>query len=295
MKSLALLVVGLCVALRWFGGAAPAFGSTIMLTDQNSTVTIDPYSSSGVESWTVDGTNQLHQQWFWYRVGSSGQPASIVTLSSPTFSQPIPSEASISYSGSNGLVISVKYTLTGQAYGSGGADLDEAITVSNTSSVGPPLPVQFFEYSNFTLSQSADYVQFQGPGTADQSTDPSMSGGATLAETVLTPSPNYRQVGYAPNLLDYIETLLPGHSLTDTNGNPPAVPFYDPATPLGPADVSWAYEWDRNLGPGGILRISKDKLLSGVVAPVPEPASLAIATAALIALFGFSAHRRRVR
>ena len=52
------LMLGLCAGLLWVGSAAPAFADTILLANRNSTVSIDPASSSGMESWTVDGVNQ---------------------------------------------------------------------------------------------------------------------------------------------------------------------------------------------------------------------------------------------
>src|SRR5438128_30207 len=52
----------------------------ITLSDLNSSATIDPSLQSGMSNWTVNGTNQLFQQWFWYRTGSTGQEFSIETL-----------------------------------------------------------------------------------------------------------------------------------------------------------------------------------------------------------------------
>lgn len=50
----------------------------LTLTDGNSSVSLSLSGpSAGMNSWTVDGQNQLSDQWFYYRVGDSGAPASV--------------------------------------------------------------------------------------------------------------------------------------------------------------------------------------------------------------------------
>src|SRR6516164_3188731 len=60
-----VLAAGVFAALFWLTFGASSLASPITLADENSTVTLDPSTSSGVSSWTVDGVNQLYQQWFW--------------------------------------------------------------------------------------------------------------------------------------------------------------------------------------------------------------------------------------
>src|SRR5271165_3106552 len=93
-----LRTVLICVAvLSVFTMAlAPQSQASVTLTDQNSTVLIDPTSQAGVYNWTVDGINNLYQQWFWYRIGSTGGQSSIDTISAP----------SITLSGTNGVNLS---------------------------------------------------------------------------------------------------------------------------------------------------------------------------------------------
>ena len=55
----------------------------ILLVDRNSTADIDPLTLTGVDSWVCDGTDNLFQQWFWYRIGNTGPEASIDTISTP--------------------------------------------------------------------------------------------------------------------------------------------------------------------------------------------------------------------
>jgi len=52
----------------------------IELTSGNSVVKIDPFNPSGMNSWVVDGQNQLYQQWFWYRTASQTREYSIDTI-----------------------------------------------------------------------------------------------------------------------------------------------------------------------------------------------------------------------
>ncbi len=145
----AAVVVMLVAALVCLTGGASARAGTISLTSGNSVVTLDPNSPGGVSGWSVDGVNQLFQQWFWYRIGNSGPQYSIDTLGLSSSSQVTPSQASVTYSGSNGLTVQVTYLLMGGAYLSGAADLGESIAITNSS--GASQDVHFYQYSNFTL------------------------------------------------------------------------------------------------------------------------------------------------
>ena len=53
----------------------------VTLTDGGSTATVDLGSSAGMNSWTVNGQNQLNQQWFWYRAnGGTAQPINTIGM-----------------------------------------------------------------------------------------------------------------------------------------------------------------------------------------------------------------------
>ena len=49
--------------------AHPASAVPTVLRDDNTQVTIDPSSPSGLSEWSIDGVNHAALQWFWYRVG----------------------------------------------------------------------------------------------------------------------------------------------------------------------------------------------------------------------------------
>jgi hypothetical protein len=284
-----MAILGLAVCGSWLGGAVGALAGTITLMDGNSSVTLDPSSSAGVTSWSVDGINQLYQQWFWYRIGSSSPQYSIDTLGSASIVQSSSAEATISFSGTNGLSISVTYLLTGGAPGSGDADMGESINITNTS--GTAQNVSFFQYSNFTLDNVAggDSVQFQNSNAVSQ-----WNGQETLAETVITPRPNFREAAVVPDTLNELNTI-PGYILGQAQGFPSGEPNSNTQSSVVTGDVSWAYEWDRTIDPGSSFLISKDKDLQGVVAPVPEPSTMLLAVAGLLTLLGLPLQRLRGR
>jgi hypothetical protein len=58
----------------------PADATTFTLTDLNSSAQIDDAAQRGMFNWTVNGVNQLAQQWFWFRLGSTGGQTSIDAL-----------------------------------------------------------------------------------------------------------------------------------------------------------------------------------------------------------------------
>src|SRR5215831_11899857 len=123
-------------------------GTSVALSDHNSTVVIDPMSQSGASLWRIDGVDQLFQQWFWYRTGNNAE-SSIDTL---TLNSAIASDTDLngqndhlvlSYSG-NGFTIQVDYQLTGGTAGSHAADLTENIRIVNTGL--KVLDFHFFQY-----------------------------------------------------------------------------------------------------------------------------------------------------
>ncbi|MCX5684194.1 MAG: PEP-CTERM sorting domain-containing protein, partial [Planctomycetota bacterium] len=82
-------------------------------------------------------------------------------------------------------------------------------------------------------------------------------GSTTVAETVVTPAPLHTEVGA------YNATLL---KLTDTNPDN----LDDSTGPVGPADATWAFQWDVTVAPNSTVQISKDKNI------VPEPATVGL-------------------
>jgi hypothetical protein len=264
------------LSLALLGSALPSRADNIQtLSDQNSSVAIDLSSQAGMYQWSVDGNNYLAQQWFWYRIGTTGPEASINTLSLTSVTN-LGSELFTTYNGTN-FTVSVTYTLNGSAPGNGSSHINESINVANTS--GGSLDMHFFQFSHFTLA-GANTVTL-GRGGFGNNFDEAFQtggGGAALTENVdavNTPGANHGEAAFFPQTLNELNDAFPTTLNDHTNA--------------GPGDVTWALEWDKTLTASGIgssLLISKDKYLQ-----VPEPAVVALISLGLTVC----AFRRRRR
>jgi hypothetical protein len=271
----ALLVAGLL--------AVPgARAGLVTLTDSNSTVLIDPASQDGVKSWTVDGVNQLYQQWFWYRVGDSGGQSSIDAISNPVvISTPgFTDRVDITYQNAQ-IKVGLELNLTGGSAGSGASDLSETIKITNVGTQS--MPLRFFQYSDFDLDgrYPGDVVNITtdpttGQAIAARQTGP---GKSAISESVVAPFADRWEANMYSYTLDSLNGGLPYNLNNQSN--------------YGPGDATWAFQWDRTLAPGTSLIISKDLNLSAVSA-VPEPSSLVTGSTALLFL-GLARFLRRRR
>src|SRR5438093_617141 len=151
----AFLALGICAAIAFLGFNSQSIAAPVItLTDNNSIAQIDAGSQAGMFYWGVQDSpttfqNQLHQQWFWYRVGSTGPEKSIDTISAPVITGLTANTVTTTYNGA-GFNVSAKYSLVGGAPSSGTADIAEQITINNTS--GAVLPFHLFQYSDFNLA-----------------------------------------------------------------------------------------------------------------------------------------------
>jgi hypothetical protein len=263
VKSILIAAAATVATVIGLGSSRPALAAPFTLMDRNSQITADPTSPNGVSNWTVDGANQLAQEWFWYRVGSTGTQSRINSLVPPgtptvttidTNGDSKPDYAQVNYPSANGFQVSVTMTLTGGQTGSKSSDLGEIIKVTNTSSAS--LNYHLYEYSNFTLGglASGENVGITGGNTATVSNPNNFM----VSQTVVTPHPNDFEASGAPNLLNALDTtsgLTLNNVATATN-----------------VDGEWAFEWDQVLAPGGSLLVTIDKQIHSV--GVPEPTSL---------------------
>ena len=271
-------IVAAAIVVGILGAAVPASANFVdlILTDGNSTVMIDPYSSEGVYEWTIGKTSHLAQQWFWLRAELPGLDDREYSLDefapTPDVSQPTPNVGIITYSDGR-LEIEVTYVLV-SGPGLFAADLAEVIKITNLSDEDEVF-IDFFQYSDFDLGGTPDddTVVITGGNRAYQ-TDGSSA--ATFSETVVSKNPDLSEVAVHPDIVVELED----GGIDNLNGS---------TGPLGPDDVSWAFQWDdRIIQPEEALIISKDKVL--IANPIAEPSAALLLAGGL-----FETYRRRKR
>jgi hypothetical protein len=254
MKGNVLVFV---VVATIFVGYATAFShAATILTDNNSTATIDPTSQAGMYQWTVDGKNYLAKQWFWYSI-DSGPLKSLDTLTSTLLSSSA-NEALYQLSDGANFEVKLACILLGGAAGTGEASITEQFYLTNKNATSET--VHFFQYSDFNLSTS-DTVKFLSPNYVQQ-----IGGGVifgedgSYAEELTNNRLKHHQAGIGSTILDALNAG-PAMNLTDANG---------PLT----GDANWAFQWDVVVpGNGASNPITIIKNLS---IAVPEPASMTL-------------------
>ncbi len=284
--------VGVTIATCSFA-ATNANAAAITLNDGNSSADIDLDNPAGQFGWTVDGTTQLFQQWFWYRVGDTGPESTIDTLGLDLHKlvdhgDPGDEKVLARYGYTNGatdLAVDLTFTLTGGTAGSGSSDILETIEVFNKSD-SAPLSVDFFEYVDLDLGGTpADLsVEISGGNTAIQ-TDFNL----LVSETSDVPLPDRWEVGVYPDTL----TKLNDGDADDLDMN---------AGPILAQNLTWAFQWELVIPAAGdsndpdtwqSIIISKDKVINFDTTPGGDPVPVPAAGFAGMALLAITAARRR--
>jgi hypothetical protein len=255
------------IAIAASSGVESVRADIVTLEDMNSSVTIDTGSSAGMSSWNVDGVDHLFQQWFWYRADNMTRERSIDTLTqlSVTTNDRNPlfdtrdDAVTVAYGdgatlGESGLVIQVKFSLTGATTNSGISDMAEEIAIFNFSNQA--MDLSFIQYSDYDLNGTA------GGDTVYRTNDNAFrqrdEEGVEFSETVVTPIPDHYEAAYYSDLVSRLED----EDLTTLDGT------------TGPltGDATWAFQWDLRIGAGNSFLISKDK---SIQVPAPGAAVLA--------------------
>ena len=281
------LIMGVATVFLLGLTTASVHAALIDLVHGNSHIQIDPTSQDGMKLWTVDGKNYDAKQWFWYRLGTEGGEQSLDKLTmngapflSDTDGDLLKDTAYIKYTDSltnPGLNINITFTLRGTGWGSGSSDIGEQISIENKT--GSTMDMHFFQYNNFILSNGQDTVTFDGNNRVLQTGRLIQLGeliGENTGEGIVTGFPKH-------------EGALVSATLASLNDGSPTT-FANGMGPVGPGNVSWAFQWDVTIAPGGHILISKDKLLNVVV---PEPTALTLLCLGGIAGWGLLQLRKR--
>jgi hypothetical protein len=222
---------------------------------------VDPTTQAGAKDWIVDGVDVLYQQWFWYRIGNTPEQ-SIDTIGNLVVTNPLPNIAVLAYH-NDSIKVGVTYVLTGGTPGSATSDVGETISIQNIGRTN--LDLHFFQYSDFDLSPTlVDNVSIDPTHHIAHQTP--TGGGIALSETVVTPPASRAEANYFATTLNELNDGSP----TNLNN----------VLTAGAGDVTWAFQWDKSIAPGGSFIISKDKNLQ----PVPEPAAIAMLGGVLLAV-----------
>jgi len=245
------------------------------MAHKNSVVGVN--TNGVVESWKVDGVENLGYQALFYRVGNVGGEKLLGAINpspSVTFNQVpnIISSLDITFANASYSVRTL-YQLSGGNAGSGKANLSETLTIQNLSS--SPLDFHFFQLSDFDLNGVADgqtasvvFDSLAQPYKIVQT-----DGVRSLTETI--------NVNSAP-VSHYEISLYPALVNSLTDGAPTTL---SDAALAGPGDIAFAYQWDVILDPSQSLTISK------LMTIVPEPTSGALVLVATV--LGVLTQRKR--
>lgn len=274
MAGIILLAVGIVLGVSVRASAVFVVGP-VELSDGDSVVEIDPYSSAGVYKWEFGGKNHLAQQWFWFRTNLDNlyddKEYSIDEIGGLVIApQPDPAIATMTYTDPAGLAVEVTYVLGDEAGPTGGSTLVETVMFSNNTN--GPMTLNLFQYSDFELGGDAldSKVEILNGNMARQS---DTQAAIILSETLVSGGPALSEVDNSGATLAKLTDLdidedLDGSTLLDV-----------------PGDLTWAFQWqDAVIAPGQALLLSKLKDISISPGIVPEPAGLGLIGLALLSL-----------
>jgi len=236
---------------------------TYDLSARNTSLDIDVAGGTpGLSDWTVNGVNQLDQQWFYYSVGG-GDVNSIDTIG--TFStqyENFGNSPFLNQTYSNSTVfVTTDYTLQSQPSGSGQAKLSTLIGIQNESQTTQTF--NFYIYSDFWLGGNSGNQNFQFSPTAPyEALQTSLNGGGPLVATITGIS------GGMGDSVEEVAGIYDGTQFGLINGDA-APSFTDSPLIAGAGNVDFAYEVSATLTPGTAISFTDLEV-------VPEPSSGAL-------------------
>lgn len=258
LQATGALVLGCAAAIM----PTASLAAIVTLTDGAGLARIDTASPAGMYEWSINGINQLNKQWFWFRNGASGPQYSIESGAISTTESYVPGGDHLNVLYNHGAFgIEIDYTLS--ETGSGQSRIDESIRLHNYS--GGTLNFYFFQYSDFNLGTPAGDTLIMDAENALQ-----QEGAIAIAEGILDPNATRFEANTVGGAGSTLSRLM--------NDSGVALNNVDNAT----GDVTWAYEWNFQIGAGQTQEILKNKGLT--ITLIPEPSAMALLAAGLAAL-----------
>jgi len=258
-NRLFLWMMAVMVSLAIAPAAVQATDLTV--SDGDSSINVDPHSDDGFDTWTVDGTDHMYQQWFWFRLDSEG--GGEVSLDEvPLLHHETHSTDTIHLTyGVDAENITatadILYVLEDGANGS--SRVSEWVTLSGTG-IEENDTFHWFEYTDLDLDgSSGDSAERTGPGVIVQTDSPFS---VTVESDVV---PTHWEIDVYSDLVDALD-----------DGDPTTLA--DATSPFGPADATHAFQWSIPLTPGNaFFQYHKEKTLGRFAQEpnvIPEPSSM---------------------
>jgi len=209
-----------------------------------SGISADTGNPFGVTSWPIvinsrGGTyDPMFKQWFWYRVGSTGQQASLSTL-------PVVASYSLDYTSATttytgpGFIATVTFNVPDKPVPAYSSTFIKTMNIQNTT--GEELDYHLFSYSDMDVSTTTDAVQIIDGSRAVQ-TD--LLGKTLVQTSTLKPSHYDLDFGGA-TLMDSLQNGLLPLEMSDTSG-----PFDE----MG--DMQFGFQYDLKIPVNGSVSLS---------------------------------------
>lgn len=270
-KIILLAVVGA------FGVSALAQTSSFTLTDGPWTyaervITGARTGTGGGSADFTNGTDNLFQNWFWYR--STGDTREYALSNQTSFNQPAANVAQLQYVEPNAaggrLIFDLTYTLTSIGATSAVTVIDILVTSSGSNDA------HLFPYIDYDLAGStsnlATLQSFGNTGGAMQVTHTSGNFGWFEIQ-----APGGGVSGWEIAAFANVRTKLSNTTVDNLSNS---------GSPFGPGDFTGAFQWSMQMSDGQQAHL---RVIKGINA-VPEPGTLLAIGAGLAAL---AARRRR--